>query len=141
MLISRLIVEDRRGNETRTIRRPRSALISSSVFFRMIRGEGTKKGGRSERSKVKRKMRRSRREKGWRIGRGREGRVARLASTGLILRPNINNKSFRSLSRGVALNGKRTNDCGRRWRRRRRVGSTGWHVRVFYTDRRVLSLS
>lgn len=141
MLISRLIVEDRRGNETRTIRS--STLRSNFIFriFRMIRGEGTKKRGRSERSKVKRKMRRSRREKGWRIGRGRGGRVARLASTGLILRPNINNKSFRSLSRGVALNGKRTNDCGRRWRRRRRVGSTGWHVRVFYTDRRVLSLS
>ena len=56
-------------------------------------------------------MRRSDRVgEGWRIGRGRTAwrRVARLASTGLILRPNINNKSFRSLSRGVALNGKRT---------------------------------
>lgn len=40
--------------------------------------------------------------------------MARLASTGLILRPNINNKSFRSLSRGVALNGKRTIARGRR---------------------------
>lgn len=94
-------------------------------------------------------MRRSDRVgEGWRIGRGRIAwrRVARLASTGLILRPNINNKSFRSLSRGVALNGKRTIARGREKEREKvaREGRGGGKrnvaehtvardVRVFYT--------
>lgn len=80
--------------------------------------------------------------------------MARLASIGLILRPNINNKSFRSLSRGVALNGKRTiargrgEGCEGRRREEERSGSTRrTYVRTYvcFIPRpmveRVLSLS
>lgn len=121
-----MIVEDRATNHC-------------AISSRILEGCGARRSGR----KVKNAKEPGRGLE--RIGQGRIAwrRVAWLASTGLILRPNINNKSFRSLSRGVALNGKRT--IARGWegegcegRKRRREEERSEHtvardVRVFYT--------